>query len=443
MNRIAEFFKFKERNTNFKTEFIAGITTFMTMAYVLVVQPGAIVGYGAEPYIIDANGVMITKEAIVVTCAIISSMITLLMALYANLPFALATGMGSNFMFGALIQSGELSFGGAMAMTLISGAIFLVLTIFGIRDLIVKAIPKNIKVAIGAAIGFFIAYLGFKNTGIASFSDGGLGTGDFTNPAVVLSILGLIVIAILTAYKVKGAILIGIITVTILGIPLGVTTLPDTIAKVPDFSGLSNVVFNLDFKAVLSFSAVILIFTAFCGDFFSTLGTILGVGAKAGMLDEDGNFPDIQKPFLVDAIGTCTGAVTGNTVVTTFVESSSGVEAGGRTGFTSVVVSILFAIMVFFSPLVLMIPNAATGPALIFVGFLMITGFKEIDFSDFTESFGPFVMIMFTIFTASIASGISAGIIAYVIIKTATGKFKEVHPMMYILMIPLICYFIF
>lgn len=442
MSKIAEFFKFKERNTSTKIEIITGITTFMTMAYVLVVQPSAIVGFGPAASIIDANGVEITKEAIVVTCAIVSSLITLLMALYANLPFALATGMGSNFMFGALIQTGELSFGGAMAMTLISGSVFVLLTIFGIRDLIVKAIPKNIKISIGTAIGFFIAYLGFKNTGIADFSSG-FSMGDFSQPAVVLAIAGLAIIAILTAYKINGAILIGIIAITLIGIPFGVTSVPETIAKVPHMEGLSNIMFNLDFKSVFSFSSVILIFIAFCGDFFSTLGTILGVGAKANMLDEDGNMPDIQKPFLVDAIGTCVGAVTGNTVITTFVESSAGVEAGGRTGFTSVVVSILMAIMVFLSPLVLMIPDAATGPALIFVGFLMISRFKDIDFSDFTDSFGPFVMIMFTIFTGSIASGISAGILAFVLIKTATGKFKEVHPIMYIMAIPLILYFVY
>lgn len=342
-----------------------------------------------------------------------------------------------------MIQSKALSFGGAMAMTLISGLIFLLLTVFGIRDLIVKAIPKNIKISIGTAIGFFIAYLGFKNTGIASFSAKGLGMGNFTDPAVILAILGLAIIAILTAYKVNGAILIGIVIITLLGIPFGVTSMPSAVVKMPDFGDLGNIMFNLDFKSVLSFSSVILIFTAFCGDFFSTLGTVLGVSAKAGMLDENGNLPNIQQPFLVDAIGTCVGALTGNTVITTFVESSAGVEAGGRTGFTGVVVSILFLIMVFLSPLVLMIPDAATGPALIFVGFLMISGFKDIDFSDFTESFGPFVMIMFTIFTASIASGISAGILAYVLIKTATGKFKEVHPIMYVMAIPLICYFVF
>lgn len=441
MEKIRQFFKFGERKTNFKVETIAGITTFMTMAYILVVQPTLIVGSDVSS-ITDINGVVITKEAILVTCALVSAIITLLMAFYANLPFALATGMGSNALFGGMLIAGQISFGGIMSMTLISGLIFLVLTIFGIRDLIVKTIPKNIKTAIGVAIGFYIAYLGFSNSGIGTFKNG-IALGDFTQPSVYLAILGLILIAVLTAKKVTGALLIGIVTVTILGIPFGVTTLPNTIAKIPDFGSLSNVMLQFDWKSVLTFSAVPLIFTAFCGDFFSTLGTVLGVGAKAGMLDKNGDLPDIQKPFLVDAIGTCVGACTGNTVITTFVESSAGVEAGGKTGFSSVVTAIMFLIMIFLSPLVLIIPNAATGPALIFVGFLMIQGIKDIDFSEFTDAFGPFVMIMFTIFCGSIAGGISAGIIAHVAIKVLTGKFKEVHPFLYILCVPLVLYFIF
>lgn len=438
--KLSAFFKLKERGTNFKVETIAGITTFMTMAYILVVQPSLMVGSDAA--ITDINGVVITKEAIVVTCALVSGLITLLMALYANLPFALATGMGSNAMFGAMLTSGEISFGGIMSMTLISGGIFLVLTIFGVRDLIVKTIPKNLKIAIGTAIGFYIAYLGFNNSGIGTYVSG-ISKGNFKDPAVFLAIFGLILIAALTAHKVTGAILIGIVVVTILGIPFGVTTVPTTLAKVPEFSGLKNMMFQFDWKAVLNFAAVPLIFTAFCGDFFSTLGTVLGVSAKAGMLDENGDLPDIQKPFLVDAIGTCVGACTGNTVITTFVESSAGVEAGGRTGFASVITAVIFGLMVFLSPMVLMIPNAATGPALMFVGFLMIQGIKDIDFSDFTEAFGPFIMIMFTIFIGSIAGGISAGIIAYVLIKVLSGKYKEVHPFLYILCIPLILYFIY
>ena len=420
MGKLQSFFKLNEKGSNVKTEILAGFTTFMTMAYVLVVQPSAIIGFGDAASFTDVNGLVITKEALAVTCAIVSALITLFMGLYANMPFALATGMGTNFMFGALLQAGTLSFGEIMAITLISGTIFVVLTIFGIRDLIVKAIPKNIKVSIGAAIGFYIAYLGFDNSGIGVFEDG-ISRGDFTQPAVALSLLGLFLIAILTAYHVNGAILIGIVAVTLLGIPVGVTQLPDSVAKLPDMAGLGNLMLSFDFKGLLAFQTVIYVFITFCGDFFSTLGTVLGVAGKANMLDENGNMPDIQKPFLVDAIGTCVGACTGNTTITTFV----------------------FGIMVFFSPLVLMIPDAATGPALIFVGFLMVSGIQNIDFSDFTDAFGPFVMIMFVIFAGGIASGIAAGILAHIFIKLATGKYKELSPVMYVLAIPLVMYFIF
>ncbi len=441
MKQLSRFFNFAEKGTSFQIELIAGLTTFMTMAYVLVTQPGAICGYGAEAYIIDSNGVMITKEAIMVSCAFISAIITILMGLYANLPFALSTGMGSNFMFGALIQSGSISFGGAMAITLVSGIIFVILTKLGIRDLIVKAMPKNLKVAIGVAIGFYIAYLGFKNSGIGTFTNG-ISLGDFTDPKVYLALLGLAIIGILNVYKVKGSIMIGIILITVLGIPLGVTTLPSKFAKIPDVNGIQNLLFSFDFKPLVTASCIPLVFITFCGDFFSTLGTVLGCGAKAGMLDEDGNFQNIEKPFLVDAIGTVVGACTGNTTITTYIESGAGVQAGGKTGLTAIVVAICFLLSMFISPLVLIIPNAATGPALIFVGFLMIGGIKQIDFEQFDEAFGPFIMIMFTAFAGTIAGGISAGIIAHVLIKVACGKAKEVNLMLYILMIPLILYFI-
>lgn len=442
MKQLSRFFNFAEKGTSFHIEVIAGLTTFMTMAYVLVTQPGAICGYGTEAYIIDSNGVMITKEAIMVSCAFISAIITILMGLYANLPFALSTGMGSNFMFGALIQSGSISFGGAMAITLVSGIIFVVLTKLGIRDLIVKAMPKNLKVAIGVAIGFYIAYLGFKNSGIGNFSSG-ISLGDFTEPRVYLALLGLVVIGILTVHQVKGAIMIGIIVITVLGIPIGVTTLPSSFAKIPDMNGIQNLLFSFDFKPLVTASCIPLVFIVFCGDFFSTLGTVLGCGAKAGMLDENGNFQNIEKPFLVDAIGTVVGACTGNTTITTYIESGAGVQAGGRTGLTAIVVAVCFLLSMFISPLVLIIPNAATGPALIFVGFLMIGGIKQIDFDQFDEAFGPFVMIMFTAFAGTIAGGISAGIIAHVLIKVACGKAKEVNLMLYILLVPLILYFIY
>ena len=329
-----------------------------------------------------------------------------------------------------------------MAITLFSGLIFVALSLLGIRDFIVRAIPNNIKTSISVAIGFFIAYLGFKNSGIGTFSDG-IGMGDFTQPAIYLAVFGLILIAALTVYKVPGALLIGITTITILGIPLGVTKLPGQLFGVPEVQSIKNITLAFDFKNLLNGSTMVLIFIAFCGDFFSTLGTVLGVAQKANLLDEDGNYPEIQRPFIVDAIGTCVGSAAGCTTITTFVESSAGVEAGGRTGLTALTTSVMFFLAILAAPLFLMIPDAATGPALIFVGYSMISTIGSIDFTDFVEAFGPFIMIVFTVFTGGIATGISAGILADVAIKTfARQEGKKVHPAMYALSVPLILYFI-
>ena len=436
---LEKIFKFKERNTSLSIEIIAGLTIFMTMAYVLIVQPAAIVGN--VPSIIDVNGVMVTKEAVLITTALVSSVITIFMAFYADMPFALSTGMGSNFMFGTMLQDGSISFAQIMAMVLITGIIFVLLTVLGVRDLIVRMIPKNIKVAISSCIGFFIAYLGLKDAGICDFSNG-LAMGDFQNITTIVSVCGLLLIAALTAYKVKGAILIGIVAITLISIPLGITSIPLEVFKIPSFETVGSLAFQFDFSSIWTAQGAVLMFIAFFGDFFSTLGTVLGVAKKADMLDEEGNLPGIEKPFLVDAVGTCAGALFGCTTVTTFVESTSGVEAGGRTGMTALVTGIMFFVMMFFAPLILMIPSCATGPALIFVGFLMISGLKDIDFDDFTEAFGPFVMIMFGTFMGSIAAGIAAGILGYIFIKVVTLRYREVHPAMYVLAIPLLLYFI-
>jgi AGZA family xanthine/uracil permease-like MFS transporter len=437
---MEKLFKLKAHKTNVRTEILAGLTTFMTMAYVLAVQPSAIIG--GEATFVDIAGVTISREGLMLTCALVTSIITMVMAFYTNMPFALSTGMGSNFLLGFAIQGGQLSFGGAMAIILISGIIFLVLSLLGIRDVIVKMIPKNIKIAISATIGFFIAYLGFKNTGIADFSNG-IAMGDFTSPAVLLSVATLILIAILHANKVPGAILIGMVASTVASIIMGLTDLPSRFVSLPNFSAMKPLFFNFNFKELVSGSAIVFIFVCFFSDFFSTLGTVLGVAGKAGMLDENGDLPNIQKPFLVDAIGTVVGAFTGNTTVTTYVESSAGVEAGGRTGLTSFTTAVMFFISLFFAPLFLIVPAAATGPALIFVGISMISGLQNIDFSEFDDAFGPVIMLLFGIFHASIASGISAGILAHVFIKVFTGKAKEVPIGLYILCVPLIIYFIF
>lgn len=428
-----------------RTEIAAGLTTFMAMAYVLAVQPSAIAGFGTEPNFVDVNGVVISKAALLIMTALISGVITLFMGLYANLPFALSTAMGTNFMLGALIQTGTISFGNGMAIVLISGSIFVLLTVFGVRDFIVKAIPKNIKASISVAIGFFITYLGFSNSGIGSFDDG-IGLGNFSDPNVFLAIVGLALIAILTIYKVPGALLIGIIAITIVGIPFGVTQVPEQLFGMPDVNEISNITFSFDFNGLLNGRTIVLIFIAFFGDFFSTLGTVLGVSQKANLLDDKGNLPGIQRPFLVDAIGTVLGAIAGCTTISTFVESSAGAQAGGKTGLTSVSTAVMFFVSILVSPLFLMIPDAATSPVLIFVGYSMISSITNIDFGDFTEAFGPFIMVVFTAFTGGIASGISAGILADVAVKTfvKTEKAeKAVHPVMYALCIPLMIYFVF
>ncbi|WP_382385432.1 NCS2 family permease [Ligilactobacillus acidipiscis] len=442
---LEKLFKLKERKTNVRTEFVAGLTTFMAMAYVLVVQPSSVMGFGTGQTFTDINGVVISRGALVVMTAFVSGLMTLIMGLYANLPFALSTGMGTNFVLGALIQSGKLSFGNSMVIVLISGIIFVILTVFGIRDVIVKAIPFNIKTSISVAIGFFITYLGFSNSGIGNFKDG-IKLGNFSDPHVFLAILGLILIAIMTLHKVPGALLIGIIAITIIGIPFGVTKVPDHLFGVPTMSEISQLTFSFDFKGLVNGSSLVLIFIAFFGDFFSTLGTVLGVSEKANLLDKNGNLPDIQKPFLVDSIGTVLGGLLGCTSFGTFVESSAGVEAGGRTGLSSVSTAALFFVSIIISPSFLMIPDAATSPVLIFVGYSMISSIKNIDFGDFSEAFGPFVMIIFTAFAGGIAAGISAGILADVAVKTfskQSGVKKKVHPIMYAMCLPLMVYFVF
>ena len=439
-----DFFRLQEHGTTTKREVLAGITTFMTMAYVLAVQPAAICGFGPDPVFTDVNGLVISKSALLVMCALVSGAITLFMGLYANLPLALSTAMGSNFILGGLVNSGAFSFGWAIALLLCSGILFILVTVLGVRKMVVDLLPKNLKIAIPTAVGFFIAYLGFKNTGLAVFSDSGLALGDFTQPAVLLAVITMLIMGVLTAYKVRGAILIGIIAGTIISIPMGVSSLPGSLVAVPDFSELGNLVLCYDFKSILADipGALVWIFILFTGDFFATFGALISVGAQTNMLDEDGNFPHIEKPFLVDAVGTVVGSATGCTTISTFIESTIGVEAGGRTGLTAIVTGVLFLACIFLSPLFLMIPTAVTGVALIFVGFSMLSGFTKMDFSDFKSCFGPFVMILFGTFTGDIAAAISLGVLTDVLIKVLTGDAKKVHPVLYALCIPLILYFI-
>ncbi|MEG1312050.1 MAG: NCS2 family permease [Romboutsia sp.] len=426
---LENLFKLKEHNTNVKTEITAGITTFMTMAYILVVQPMFMGAAGMD------------VGAVTVVTAILAAVFSIFMGLYTNLPFALAPAMGSNAFFAyTLVAGGIVSWETGLGMVFISGIAFIILTVLGLREVIVNLIPRNIKYAIGVAVGFYIVLLGFKNGGLMSITEGKIAIGDVKSSGFILTIIGLLVVVGLTARKIKGSILIAIIITTLVGIPMGITQVPESLITMPP--SIAPIAFKLDIMGALKWSFFPLMFTFFVGDFFSTLGTLLGVSAKAGLLDEDGNLPNINKPFLVDAIATVVGALFGSTVVTTYIESAAGVEEGGRTGLTAIAAGVCFALTIFITPIAGMIPNEATAPALIIIGLLMISGMKEIDFNDFTEAFPAFATIVFTAFTSSISNGISIGILSYVATKLLGGKFKELNLGIYLLSIPLIMYFI-
>jgi len=433
-----DLFDLNGHNTNFKTEVIAGLTLFLTMVYVLFLQPFAMIG--PTPVFVDIQGVAVTSTAIFILTAFITGISTIIMGLYANFPFALSTAMGINFLLGGMLQANQISFAAMMTVTFISGIIFIFLTVFGLRKYVVELIPKDIKIAIGAAIGFFLAYLGFSNSGLSVFSNG-IHMGNFHSPTVILTLLGLFLIILFEHKKIKGGILFSVIIITILGIPMGITNTAISFSK-PDFSSVGNLVFKFSFAEIMKPMFITLLFATFFGDFFSTLGTVLGLGGRLNLLDEDGNLPGIDKPFLVDSCFTAIGALFGCTVISTFVESAAGVESGGRTGLTSVVTGILFIGAIILSPLVSIIPTAATAPILIYIGYLMISDIVKIDFSTLETAFGPFITLVFTIFFGDFAAGIAGGIIAEVLIKIIYGKGKDTKIGLYILAALLVLYFV-
>jgi len=423
-------FKLNEYGTDVKTEILAGVSTFATMAYVLAVVPRMLSSAGAP------SGAALTIMILLIFAT------TVAMGLYTNRPFALAPGMGSVAIFSVTMIQGEgIPWEIAAGMILISGIVFVIITYAGIREFVVKLIPLSIKSSISAGIGLFICLLGFKNVGIivANSNKNVLGFGDLTQPVVILAVIGFIVLMILDALKVRGSIILGIILTTIIGIPMGITTIPDSIFIMP--SGFSDLAFKIDPIGALNIKYLPFLFAFFVPDFFSTLGTVLGVGAKAGFLDKDGNLDGIDKCFKVDSIATVLGSFFGMPCMTTYLESAAGVEQGGRTGLTAISTAILFLLTLFITPLALMIPSAATAPVLILVGMKMLTGMRNIDYSDVTEYLPAFICVALTIFTFNSGNGISAAIISYVILKLATGKRKSLFIGHYILTLVLIYYF--
>ncbi|WP_295296972.1 NCS2 family permease [uncultured Brachyspira sp.] len=411
---MEKFFKLKENGTNVKSEIIAGITTFMTMAYILAVNPSVLSATGMD-------------KGAVFTATVVSSIVaTLIMGLLANLPFALAPGMGLNAFFAYTVVLGMgYSWQTALTAVFIEGIIFLVLTIFNVREAIVNSIPLNMKRAISVGIGLFIAFIGLQNSKIIINNDATLiSLGDITSGSPLLAIIGLLITSLLLAYNVKGAILIGILLTTLIGIPMGITQLSPYASFAPP--SLEPVAFKLDFANIFHPNMFIVLFTFLFVDMFDTVGTLVGVCTKANMLTKSGEVPRCKQALFADAVGTIFGACMGTSTVTTYVESASGVAEGGKTGLTAVVAAVLFTISLFLSHIFLSIPSAATAPALIIVGLFMMTPILEIDLTDYTEAIPSFVCIIFMPFAYSIAEGITFGILAFTLLKLLTGRTKEI-----------------
>lgn len=422
---IERLFKLKENGTNVRTEVAAGITTFMTMAYIIFVNPG----------IVSATGMPF--DAMLIATVVAAAVGTLLMALLANYPFALAPGMGLNAYFAFTIVLGRgIPWETALGAVFISGVLFVLLTLSRVREAIVDAVPAVLKVAISAGIGLFIAFIGAQNAGVIVADAATLvALGDLRSPGPLLAVLGTLLTGGLLALRVRGAILWGIVSVTGAGLLFGLVPAPDAIFELPKWSTWAPVVGKLNVVDALKlgFFEIVLVFLFV--DLFDTLGTLIGVATRADMLDKDGRLPRVRPALLADAIGTMFGAVAGTPTVTTYVESASGVAAGGRTGLTGVTIAGAFLMSLFFAPIVRLVADmpAATAPALIIVGALMMQTVVRIDWEDASEAIPAFMTIMAMPFTFSIATGIAFGFITYPVVKIIAGKAKDVHWIVYVL----------
>lgn len=435
MKGIEHYFGFAERKTNFRTETIAGLTTFLSMAYILFVNPSVLGDAGMD------------KNAVFVATAIASAIGTLIMGIYANYPIAQAPGMGLNAFFAyTVVLTMGIPWQTALAGVFTSGIIFFILTLLKIRETIINSIPFSLKMAVGSGIGLFIAFIGLKNAGIIVIdAKAGLPQlGSIHNPSTLLAIFGLIVTAILLVRKINAGVFIGMIITSIVGMFFGLVPVPmglqDVVGSVPS---IAPTFAQLEWEKLLHPTGQILIvvFTFLFVDFFDTAGTVMSVAAQAGLL-KDNKLERAGRALTSDAVATMTGAWLGTSTVTSYIESSSGVAAGGRTGFTSVVVAVLFLLSLVFSPLLGIITPQVTAPALIIVGVLMASNLLRIKWDELDEAFPAFLTVLLMPLTYSIATGIALGFTVYPIVKIARGKAKEIHPIMYGLFVVFLAYFI-
>ena len=435
-NFLTKAFGFDPKKHNVRTEIVAGITTFLTMAYILAVNPSIF------------SALDMPKGSVFTATALAALIGTLVMALYAKKPFALAPGMGLNafFVFTVCLTMGH-SWQFALTAVFLEGLLFILLTVTKVRSWILNAIPLSLKHAIGAGIGLFIAFIGLQNAGIIANNDSTLvSLGDITHGAALLGVIGIVITGALVILKVKGSILIGILVTSIIGLFIkgadgealthfsGVISAPDSVA--PIFC-------QFEWGQILSWDMLAVVFTFLFIDMFDTMGTIIGVSQKAGMVDEKGNVDGIDKMFMADSIATVCGACLGTSTTTTYVESASGVGEGGRSGLTAFTVAILFALALLFSPIFLAIPGAATAPALVIVGVMMMSPVAKIDWEDYSESIPAFITILMMPVAYSISDGILLGVISYVLLNASAGKFKKISVTMWILAALFICKYIF
>ena len=429
---LKKLFGFDPSVMKVKTEIMAGVTTFLTMSYILAVNPDIL------------SAASMDRGAVFTATALAASFATLVMAILAKLPFALAPGMGLNAFFAfTLVQGMGYSWESALAAVFIEGVVFILLTVFNIRELIVNAIPETLRHAISVGIGLFIAFLGLQKAGlIVSNPATFVSLGEFT-PSTLLAVGGIIIGGVLVARKVKGALFYAIVAVTSLSIPLGITRIPEGFSLVSMPHSLEPVFFKLDFHSLLSPNMLIAIFSLVFMDIFDTLGTLVGTANKVGMVKSDGSIPKLKPAMMADAVGTTVGALLGTSTTTTYAESTAGIAEGGRSGLTAAVVSGLFIVALFFAPFFLLVPGIATAGVLVIVGSLMFDAVKKIRFDDMTEAFPAFVTIIMMPLTYSIAEGIVLGLLTYVLLKLFAGKYRELNLTMYILSILCILKYVF
>ena len=432
MDKLKVLLGFDPKTMKVKTELVAGMTTFLTMCYILAVNPTILATTGMD------------KGALFTSTAIASAIATLLLAFMAKLPFAQAPSMGLNAFFAfTLCQAMGLSWQQALAVLLIEGIIFLAITFLNIRDKILECIPTNLRYAISAGIGMFIAFIGLKNANIIVASEATfVKLGSFT-PVCILGLISIMLSGVLMARRVKGSLFIAIIVSTLVGIPMGVTEIPDGWLPVSTPHSVAPIFCQFDFNGFFTPKMIMVIFSLLLVNIFDTIGTIVGLAEKVGVTKKDGSIPHVKEAMMSDAIGTTAGALLGSSTITTYVESASGIAEGGRSGLTSFFVGMMFLLSVFLAPIFLLIPSAATSGALVLVGVLMVDAVKKIELDDISEAFPAFITMITMVLCYSIADGICLGILSYVIIKMMIGKFKDLNLTLYILAVLLLINYAF